>query len=119
MHLAARAAGPEMLAALLDSQAAAHGDVAALVNAPDRLGLTPVFLAHQRGEEGQAAFECLLARGARFNQAEMDAQAAAAGGFGGSLSGGGGAFGGGSFSGGSGGGALGRRLAAASGAGGS
>eukprot|EP00955_Chlamydomonas_euryale_P103830 365526-Chlamydomonas_euryale.AAC.10 len=40
----------------------------ALVNATDMLGVTPVFLALQKGSvEGQAAFEFLMEHGAKYN----------------------------------------------------
>jgi hypothetical protein len=69
--MAARAAGAEMLAVLLGPGLPAAERVE-LANAPDRAGITPVFLAFQRGDEGKGAFEALLHRGARFNQQEME-----------------------------------------------
>lgn len=47
----------------------------------DHNDITPVFLAVQRGEEGQAAFEWLMGKGARYNEptaAEAAGAAAAA-----------------------------------------
>lgn len=46
VHLAARAAGAEMLSTLLD--ALPEEERTELVNAADKSGITPVFLAYQR-----------------------------------------------------------------------
>eukprot|EP00878_Enallax_costatus_P003965 GHUV01004186.1.p2 GENE.GHUV01004186.1~~GHUV01004186.1.p2 ORF type:complete len:191 (+),score=59.06 GHUV01004186.1:313-885(+) len=74
VHLAARAAGAEMLSALLD--ALPDEEKTQLINAADKSGITPVFLAYQRAEEGQSCFEYLMANGARYNQQQLDEQVA-------------------------------------------
>ncbi|KAG2495333.1 hypothetical protein HYH03_006603 [Edaphochlamys debaryana] len=66
IHLAARAGHVPILKLLLDGKPAAEQEV--LVNQPDFFGLTPVFLALQRGEESQDAFSLLMDRGGRYNQ---------------------------------------------------
>eukprot|EP00884_Botryococcus_braunii_P013152 jgi/Botrbrau1/21838/Bobra.0190s0052.1 len=66
LHLAARAASPDMLKVLLEDLPVQEREE--YVNEPDRNGITPVFLAKQKGEEGLEAFEYLLACGARYNQ---------------------------------------------------
>eukprot|EP00775_Hariotina_reticulata_P002654 gene2655-2953_t len=68
VHMAARAADAEMLTALLDDLTAE--DRSDLINKADKSGITAVFLAYQRAEEGQSCFEYLMANGARFNQQE-------------------------------------------------
>lgn len=73
--MAARAAGAEMLEVLLAGLPEA--EACQLINAPDKAGITPVFLAFQRGDEGRSAFQCLLARGAHFNQQELEEEQAA------------------------------------------
>ncbi|KIY98905.1 hypothetical protein MNEG_9058 [Monoraphidium neglectum] len=73
-----------MLATLLGGLCEA--DVTALVNQGDHNDITPVFLAIQRGEEGQDAFEFLMQHGARYNEPVAEEDAAAEGG--GSSSGG-------------------------------
>ncbi|WIA33907.1 hypothetical protein OEZ86_007006 [Tetradesmus obliquus] len=80
VHMAARAAGAEMLGVLLD--ALPEQERTDLINAADRSGITAVFLAFQRGEEGASCFEYLMAHGARYNQQsleELGATAAAGG----------------------------------------
>lgn len=68
--MAARTAGAEMLGVLLD--ALPESERAGLINAADHHGITPVFLAFQRGDEGREGFEYLLTHGARFNQQEQE-----------------------------------------------
>lgn len=46
MHLAARTAGADMMGVLLD--AVSEAERTALINAADKSGITPVFLAFQR-----------------------------------------------------------------------
>ncbi|WIA13754.1 hypothetical protein OEZ85_007304 [Tetradesmus obliquus] len=80
VHMAARAAGAEMLGVLLD--ALPEQERTDLINTADRSGITAVFLAFQRGEEGASCFEYLMAHGARYNQQsleELGATAAAGG----------------------------------------
>ncbi|KAI8467738.1 MAG: ankyrin repeat-containing domain protein [Monoraphidium minutum] len=66
VHLAAKGGDAEMLSLLLQGRRA--DDVSALLNQGDHNDITPVFLAIQRGEEGQAAFEFLLQHGAHYNE---------------------------------------------------
>ncbi|GBF93117.1 hypothetical protein Rsub_05846 [Raphidocelis subcapitata] len=75
VHLAAKCGDAEMLRVLLGGLPA--GDAAALVNQGDHNDITPVFLAVQRGEEGQEAFEWLMQHGARYTEQAPEAGAAA------------------------------------------
>ncbi|KAK9864267.1 hypothetical protein WJX84_009264 [Apatococcus fuscideae] len=63
LHLAARAGQAASLRALLEDLD--EEERIAFLNDPDKNGITPVFLAKQKGEEGQAAFEFLMQNGAR------------------------------------------------------
>ncbi|GIL65030.1 hypothetical protein Vafri_18881 [Volvox africanus] len=66
IHLAARAGRTDILRLLLDGRSSSEQET--MVNQPDFFGLTPVFLALQRGEEAQEAFSLLMDRGGRYNQ---------------------------------------------------
>ncbi|KAG2440050.1 hypothetical protein HXX76_004164 [Chlamydomonas incerta] len=66
IHLAARSGHCNILRLLLDPRPAAEQEQ--LVNQPDFFGLTPVFLALQRGEDARDAFALLMDRGGRYNQ---------------------------------------------------
>ncbi|GLC37378.1 hypothetical protein PLESTB_001593700 [Pleodorina starrii] len=66
IHLAARAGRTDVINLLLEGRSPAEQET--LVNQPDFFGLTPVFLALQRGEEAQEAFSLLMDRGGRYNQ---------------------------------------------------
>ncbi|KXZ44726.1 hypothetical protein GPECTOR_63g51 [Gonium pectorale] len=72
IHLAARAGRTEVLRLLLDSRPQSEQE--GLVNQPDFFGLTPVFLALQRGEEAHEAFTVLMDRGGRYNQQAPNAK---------------------------------------------
>jgi hypothetical protein len=63
--MAARAAGREMLEALLGGLS--DTERAAAINEPDKSGVTAVFSAFQRGDEGRDSFEWLLTHGARWS----------------------------------------------------
>eukprot|EP00879_Flechtneria_rotunda_P004851 GHRR01005125.1.p1 GENE.GHRR01005125.1~~GHRR01005125.1.p1 ORF type:complete len:196 (+),score=77.08 GHRR01005125.1:170-757(+) len=73
VHMAARAAGADMLSALLNQLP--EQERTELINMPDKSGITPVFLAYQRAEEGQSCFEYLMAHGARYNQQQLEEHA--------------------------------------------
>ncbi|KAK9815857.1 hypothetical protein WJX72_010854 [[Myrmecia] bisecta] len=66
LHLAARAGNAEMLRVLLEDLE--KEDRVAFVNEADKNGITAVFLAKQKGDDGLAAFEYLMECGARYNQ---------------------------------------------------
>ncbi|KAG2454810.1 hypothetical protein HYH02_000642 [Chlamydomonas schloesseri] len=66
IHLAARSGHCNVLRLLLDPRPAEEQEQ--LVNQPDFFGLTPVFLALQRGEDARDAFALLMDRGGRYNQ---------------------------------------------------
>ncbi|KAG1664747.1 hypothetical protein FOA52_004755 [Chlamydomonas sp. UWO 241] len=65
MHLAARSCHMEVMPLLLEDKDPKQVD--AMVNAIDTWGITPVFLALQKGAEGQKCFEFLMKHGARYN----------------------------------------------------
>ncbi|KAF6235941.1 hypothetical protein COO60DRAFT_1617611, partial [Scenedesmus sp. NREL 46B-D3] len=75
VHMGARAAGSEMLAVLLDAMP--EQERTDVINLADRSGITAVFLAFQRGEEGASCFEYLMAHGARYNQQSLEELGAA------------------------------------------
>eukprot|EP00882_Tetradesmus_deserticola_P006660 GHRQ01007013.1.p1 GENE.GHRQ01007013.1~~GHRQ01007013.1.p1 ORF type:complete len:195 (+),score=75.21 GHRQ01007013.1:144-728(+) len=77
VHMAARAAGSAMLGVLLDAMP--EQERTDLINQADKSGITAVFLAFQRGEEGASCFEYLMAHGARYNQQSLEELGAAAG----------------------------------------
>ncbi|KAF5839453.1 hypothetical protein DUNSADRAFT_738 [Dunaliella salina] len=64
VHLAARSGDAKMLGVLL--RHLSPEEKTAMVNTPDNFGITPVFLASQKMEEGQAAFEFLMSCGGRY-----------------------------------------------------
>eukprot|EP00877_Chromochloris_zofingiensis_P009255 jgi/Chrzof1/4583/Cz14g19050.t1 len=74
VHLAARTGDADMLKLLMDKLP--ESDKLQLINQGDANDITPVFLSLQRGEDGQAAFEYLLANGARYNEQVADEQPA-------------------------------------------
>ncbi|KAK9835913.1 hypothetical protein WJX74_010869 [Apatococcus lobatus] len=66
LHLAARCGQADALKALLEDLD--EEERVAFLNDADKNGITPVFLAKQKGEEGHAAFEFLMQSGARYTQ---------------------------------------------------
>ncbi|DBA82248.1 hypothetical protein WJX79_006826 [Trebouxia sp. C0005] len=66
LHLAARAGALDVLEVLLEDLEKA--DRLEYVNAADKSGITPVFLAKQRGEDALPSFKYLMASGAKYNQ---------------------------------------------------
>ncbi|KAL3152721.1 hypothetical protein ABBQ38_012312 [Trebouxia sp. C0009 RCD-2024] len=66
LHLAARAGALDVLEVLLEDLE--KTDRVEYVNAADKSGITPVFLAKQRGEDALPSFKYLMACGAKYNQ---------------------------------------------------
>eukprot|EP00891_Asterochloris_glomerata_P006362 jgi/Astpho2/6362/e_gw1.00091.64.1_t len=66
LHLAARAGAEDMLHVLLDDMEEAERKE--YVNEADKNGITPVYLARQKGDEALPVFEYLMECGARYNQ---------------------------------------------------
>lgn len=65
LHLAARAGATDIMAHLLETMSAYVKSK--LLNQPDKLGITPVYLAYSTGAHTQACFELLLQAGANFD----------------------------------------------------
>lgn len=66
LHLAARSGHVEVLRALVEGMTPEQKEEA--VNATDNFGVTPLFLAIQKGEDGMACFQFLMELGARYNK---------------------------------------------------
>eukprot|EP00199_Chlamydomonas_sp_CCMP681_P008551 CAMPEP_0119102108 /NCGR_PEP_ID=MMETSP1180-20130426/966_1 /TAXON_ID=3052 ORGANISM="Chlamydomonas cf sp, Strain CCMP681" /NCGR_SAMPLE_ID=MMETSP1180 /ASSEMBLY_ACC=CAM_ASM_000741 /LENGTH=151 /DNA_ID=CAMNT_0007086335 /DNA_START=110 /DNA_END=565 /DNA_ORIENTATION=- len=64
VHLAARSCNPEMLQVIFESVPSEKRE--ALANQKDNSGITAVFLAMQKGDEGRETFQTLMRHGAKY-----------------------------------------------------
>lgn len=67
IHLASRSGDVEMLRLLIAAVPDA-AEKAKLSNQVDTFGITPVFLAVQKGDQGAAAFDFLISIGGKYNE---------------------------------------------------
>eukprot|EP01023_Acetabularia_acetabulum_P022148 TRINITY_DN2187_c0_g1_i1.p1 TRINITY_DN2187_c0_g1~~TRINITY_DN2187_c0_g1_i1.p1 ORF type:complete len:181 (-),score=44.03 TRINITY_DN2187_c0_g1_i1:267-809(-) len=66
IHLAARHGNAQMLRSILEG--VEEEDKLKLVNQADLSGITPIFLAREKGKQGEEAFSFLMLCGAKYNQ---------------------------------------------------
>merc|ERR1712226_684307 len=67
-HLAARGGHLSVIETLIEKQEDDEDEIQNLINDEDNSGITPLFLARQRGDEpGMKVFEFLMNRGARYD----------------------------------------------------
>uniref|UniRef100_A0A7S3QTA9 Uncharacterized protein n=1 Tax=Dunaliella tertiolecta TaxID=3047 RepID=A0A7S3QTA9_DUNTE len=65
VHLAARAGHTDMLQTIMEGISQEQKE--AMINQPDQFGITPVYLALQKGNANNAAFEWLMDNGGKYN----------------------------------------------------